>query len=154
MSLRGVHTMTGSTKLLATHRVAFAAIVAIAGPSLATDGDPGGPGGVTNYSTQNLAYNQTLGAQTTFGLIAQDVNGNTVTSYNGTAVITTGDPTATLPPNPRFVAGVANNIPITFNSLGGYVVSSADTVNPGIGDSAPVNVFAAPVAPITTPSVV
>ncbi len=148
--------MTGSTRLLATPWLAFAAIVANAGPAIATDGsDPGGPGlPVTNYSTQNLSYYVTIGAQTTFNLIAQDVNGNTVTSYNGTAVITTGDPTAILPPNPRFVAGVANNIPITFNSLGGYVVSSSDTVSPGIGDTAPINVVAAPVAPITTPSVV
>jgi len=148
--------MTGSAKLHAAYRVAFAVVVAIAGPVRATDGsDPGDPGlPVNNYFTQNLYTNQTLGAQTTYNLIAQDVNGNTVTSYSGTAVITTGDPTAILPPNPRFVAGVASNIPITFNSLGGFIVSSSDAVNPGIGDTAPVNVFAVPVAPITTPSVV
>lgn len=148
--------MIRSVRRLATRRVILAAVAAIAAPALATDGsDPGSPGSqVNNYYTQNLAGNQTLGAQTTFNLIAQDVNGNTVTSYNGTAAITTGDPTAILPPNPTFVAGVASNIPITFNSLGGYIVSSADVLNPAIGDSAPVNVVAAPIAAITTPSVV
>jgi LmbE family N-acetylglucosaminyl deacetylase len=109
------------------------------------------PGPLNNYVTE-LAYNQTVGVRATFNLTAQDAFGNTATTYAGSAVITSQDPNATLPPNPRFVSGVANAIPITFGSAGGWLVSSNDTVNPAIGDSAPVSVNAAPLSNITTVS--
>jgi LmbE family N-acetylglucosaminyl deacetylase len=108
-------------------------------------------GPVTHYFTDYLPYAQVQGQTNLVQLSAIDDFWNVVTTYNGQASITTTDPLAIIPTAPvQFVNGVAANIPVTFESLGGRTFYANDTVTPSLGDSAWVNVSAGPPNPTIT----
>ncbi len=62
--------------------------------------------------------------------------GQRATGYTGSASFTSTDTLAVLPPTTAFTAGVASNVPITFNTDGPQSVIATDTVDTSITGSA------------------
>ena len=62
-----------------------------------------------------------------FSVTAQDAFSNTVTTYTGTAKVTSTDAKAVLPANPVFVGGVASNVQVTLKTAGTQSVTATDT---------------------------
>jgi len=80
--------------------------------------------------------------QTIFNFQATDQFGVATPAYNGVGTLTSTDPLAILPGPIHFVNGVANEIPVTFNTTGEQNLTITDTVNPSITSFATVIVNA------------
>ena len=108
----------------------------------------------TQYSISNLTSGAALnaGAPASFDITALDSWWNVASTYNGTAVVTSSDGAAILPPNPKFTAGVVTGVSITFMTAGGQSVTATDSVLSSMTDTAWATVNSAPAAAITAPA--
>ena len=106
------------------------------------------------YWISNLTSGAALsaGAPASFDLTALDAWWNVATTYNGTALVTSSDAAAILPPNPKFTSGVVTGVPVTFMTAGGQSLTATDSVLPSMTDTAWATVSAAPAATITAPA--
>ena len=106
------------------------------------------------YSISNFTNGSALnaGVVSKFDVTAYDAFWNEATTYNGSAVITSSDPAAILPPNPVFVAGVVTGVPITFMTAGGQNVTATDASLSSMTDTAWATITAAPAATVTAPA--
>jgi hypothetical protein len=104
-----------------------------------------------SYMISNLTNGAHLnaGLAATFDITAYDAFYNVATGYNGTAVITTSDPTATLPSPTRLSAGKKTGVLIMFNTAGAQSLTATDSVTASINDTAWATVDSAPIATIT-----
>jgi len=75
------------------------------------------------------------GTPASFPLQATDLAGNFTPTYNGTAKITSSDPTATLPGTVTFVNGLAT-APVTFNTAGPTTLTVTDSIKSTITSTA------------------
>ncbi len=75
-------------------------------------------------------FNEVVGKQFTFWVVAQDAGHGVATNYTGTVHITSSDPTATLPPDYTFTTADNGIAPfaMTFNSVTTSHVPSEETV--------------------------
>jgi len=93
---------------------------------------------VTGYTVTGPA-SASAGAAVQFTVNAKDSAGNTVTTYNGTAAVTSTDAAAILPATITFNKGIAT-ITVTFNSVGSQTVTLTDSSDNTITGKATVNV--------------
>lgn len=114
------------------------------------------PGPATQYTISNLTNGTSLnaGVPATFDITAYDDYYNVATGYAGTAVITSSDPAALLPPKPIFSQGAVRGVSITFGTGGGQSVTATDTIRATMTDTAWATVDAAPLSTITAPAAV
>jgi len=106
------------------------------------------------YVIANLTNGSNLnaGVAADFDITAYDAFWNVATGYAGTAVVTTDDTQATLPPPAVFSNGLATGVLITFRTAGARWVTATDSVNPSIEATAWAVVDAGPNATITAPA--
>lgn len=84
-------------------------------------------GTVSKYAFSGLPASVKSGQAQSLTLSAVDAFGNTVTSYAGSAQVTSSDAKAVLPANPSFTQGVASGVSVTFKTTGAQTLTASDT---------------------------
>ena len=95
-------------------------------------------GAVAKYGFGGVGSSIKSGTATTFNILALDAYGNAVTSYSGSAQVTSSDAKAVLPSNPSFTGGVASGVSITFKTSGAQTITATDAANAGLTGSTTV----------------
>src|SRR5208283_5346245 len=87
-------------------------------------------------------------AATTVRVVAVDTQDDAITTYDGTANLSSTDPAATLPATVDFQNGVAT-FQVNFATPGQQIITATDSSNEGLTGQATTTV-AAPATPVTT----
>jgi hypothetical protein len=99
----------------------------------------------TPYFTMNLPSGVTAGVPVTVQLVAKAADNSVLSSYSGTANLTTSDAAATLPTSVTFANGRAS-FQVTFATTGQQTLGASDSVSASPASTATTNVAAAAVA--------
>jgi hypothetical protein len=99
----------------------------------------------TPFYTMNLPSGVTAGVPVTVQLVAKAEDNSVLSSYSGTANLTTSDSAATLPTSVTFVNGRAS-FQVTFATTGQQTLGASDSVSASPASTATTNVAAAAVA--------
>lgn len=148
----GTFPVTLVTSGLQTVTATDTSSASIAGTTADIDVAAGAP---KSYKVSPPPAGSETGSPVPFSVIVVDAFGNTVTTYSGTANLTSSDPAAVLPAEVTFVNGVAT-FDVTFLTAGPQVLEVHSTTGPVLEGASPeAQIVEAPtettVTPPTTP---